>query len=390
MLSFCALWWGAVLVARAMGWSLAWAVSPPAAHAVTMVTSFMPLFMVGFLFTAGPKWLMLPEVEARSLLPSVTCIVIGWLLAIPGFHLSQVLAASGLACVSLGWSILTWRFVDMLRRSRAPDREHALLVACAAVVGVMALWLATLCLANGLEPGARSAAQLALWGFVVPMFVTVSHRMLPFFTASAIPRQEAWRPSWVLWVLTGLLWLQAPLAIAEHWWWPLPIWLRWLQAAVELPAAALLLWLVVHWGLLAAMRVRLLAMLHLGLVWLGAAFALAGVSHGLQAWSAGTLSLGLAPTHALTMGYLVTTLIAMTTRVASGHSGRALVADNPVWVMYWLAHCAAFLRVLAALWPTADMTLLLTAAAAWAAACIAWTCRYGNWFGRIRADGKPG
>ena len=115
---------------------------------------------------------------------------------------------------------------------------------------------------------------------------------------------------------------------------------------------------------------------------------LAALSHAAQAL--GGAGLGLAPLHALTMGYLGATLIAMSTRVAAGHSGRPLAADNVAWALYWCLQAGAVLRVGAALWPAADAPLLLASVAAWAAAATAWAWRYGGWLGRPRADGRPG
>ena len=45
------------------------------------------------------------------------------------------------------------------------------------------------------------------------------------------------------------------------------------------------------------------------------------------------------------MGYLGCTLIAMITRVASGHSGRPLAADNLAWTLYWGVQAATLLRL---------------------------------------------
>ena len=69
--------------------------------------------------------------------------------------------------------------------------------------------------------------------------------------------------------------------------------------------------------------------------------------------------LGLAPTHALSMGYLGATLIAMITRVAAGHSGRPLAADDLAWALYWTLQAATLLRVGAALWPAGAVPLIL-------------------------------
>ncbi len=355
-----------------------------------MTMGFMPLFMVGFLFTAGPKWLGLPEVDARTLAWPVACMVAGWMVVMLGFHSRSWVAAAGLTAVAVGWSLACLRFALLIARSRAPDREHASLVGVACGIGALCLWCASLSVLAQENLWLRSATQFALWGFVAPVFAVVAHRMLPFFTASAMPLLDAWRPQWLLWSLVGLLWLQAPLVVVELWAWPLPPAWRWAQAAVELPSSILLLGLAVRWGLLQSMRIRLLAMLHAGFVWLGVAFGLAGLSHVLMAVSNGELSLGFAPTHALTMGYLGGTLLAMVTRVSSGHSGRPLAADNPVWVMYWVLHLAAVLRVLAAVWTAGSSALVIVAALAWAGICVAWSLRYGNWYGRIRVDGKPG
>jgi uncharacterized protein involved in response to NO len=390
LLAASALWWALVLASPLAGIALPWAVPPPAAHGLLMSLGFMPLFIVGFLFTAGPRWLALPDVGAATLRTPVLAMVAGWLLALTGFHLATMLAAAGVTLVALGWSALVWRFVRLLRTSRAPDRLHATLVAVGCGIGALALWIAAMALAVGDVTAVRAATQLALWGFLAPVFATVSHRMIPFFTASALPQLDAWRPNALLWLMVAALWLQLPFALAELVWWPLPAAARWLQVTIEAPAAGLMLWLAWRWGLVQSLQIRLLAMLHAGFVWLGIALALAAVSHALMAASGDARSLGLAPLHALTMGYLGATLIAMITRVTAGHSGRALAADDLAWALYWTLQSAAVLRVAAALWPASAMPLTLAAATAWLLAALGWAWRYGGWLGRPRADGRPG
>jgi len=388
MLAISALWWALALATRQAGVMLPWAVPPPLAHGLFMATGFMPLFIVGFLFTAGPRWLGLPDVPARSLRDPVVAMLGGWALALAGFHLHDGLAALGVAGVAGGWSAVVLRFLRLLRASPATDQLHARVIAAAAAVGALALWAAAWSLAAGDVTGTRVATQVALWSCLAPIFATVSHRMIPFFTASALPLLDAWRPNWLLWVMLAVLAFCGAGAVAELLWWPLPAAVRWAQLAVEGPTAALMLWLAVRWGLVQSLKIRLLAMLHGGFVWLGLALALAALSHGLQA--VGAEGLGLAPTHALTMGYLGATLIAMITRVAAGHSGRPLAADDFAWALYWTLQAATLLRLGAALWPVAHAPLILLAAAAWAIATTGWAWRYGGWLGRPRADGRPG
>jgi len=151
-------------------------------------------------------------------------------------------------------------------------------------------------------------------------------------------------------------------------------------------------WLACVWGLVLSLKNRLLAMLHIGFLWLGLAFLLAGASHWL-AWRFGMGVLGLGPLHALTMGCLASLMLAMVTRVSSGHSGRALVADRTAWGLFWLLQIAVVLRIAAelpGLFGVAWVWLLPIAACLWATTMAVWAVRLGGWYGRLRADGRPG
>jgi uncharacterized protein involved in response to NO len=365
-------------------------VAPGEAHALLMGYGFIPLFFAGFLFTAGPKWLAVRGPEAAALRWPVAAMLIGWAAFIVGVHLHALLAAATLELVAFAWSALVLRFDALLRNSSVQDKTHPRIVNAAC--GAMALLLGVAAVGVALQQATlvRAATQAGLWGCVAVVYATVSHRMIPFFTASALPLLDAWRPMWLLWVLMAGLLFEAPFAAAELAWWPLPGALRVLQAAAEAPVSALLLWLAWRWGLVQSLKIRLLAMLHLGFLWLGVAFALNAVSHALMAATGGELSLGLAPLHALTMGFLGSTMVAMATRVSCGHGGRALAADDTVWRLFWVLQAAVVLRMLAALWPSAPAALLPAAALCWAVCMAGWALRYGRWFGRPRADGRPG
>ena len=391
VLALASLWWGVMLALRFAGIVVPWAVSPSTAHALLMVYGFMPLFFVGFLFTAGPRWLLLPPVAARSLVWPVAAMLSGWAVVWVGVHAWHGLAAAGLAMVALAMALLTARFARLVRQSRVPERDHAHIVLLGCVVLVLGLAGAAFAVAREHDALARAAAHAGLWGGAGLVFVSVSHRMIPFFTASALPALDAWRPRALLMIVVALVGVQSPWAAADA---LVPVagataWLV-LRAVVELAGGALLLWLAVRWGLVQSLRIRLLAMLHMGFFWLGVSLALAGVSHALMAASDGTLSLGLAPLHAFTMGYLGSTLVAMATRVVCGHGGRALVADNWVWAMFWTLQLAVLCRVVAALWPPASVPFTLAAALCWGLAVCAWALRYGRWLLRPRIDGQPG
>jgi len=390
MLALTALWWLLALVARDAGLALPWAVPPAVAHGLTFALAFMPLFMIGFLFTAGPRWLGLADATAGPLVRPVITMIAGWLVALVGYHASAQLAALGIAIVAAGWLVIQYRFWGFVRASVAKDQRHPRIVAVAMAIGALAMICAAIAIALGRFDHARAAIQFAIWGFLAPVFTTVSHRMIPFFSASAVPTLDSWRPYWLLNVMLATLAVSAAGAVGEVLWWPLPNAERVVLLAVQGPAALLMLWLAWRWGMVQSLRIRLLAMLHGGFVWFGLALALAACSQARMLWLGPEGSLGLAPLHALTMGYLSCTLIAMITRVAAGHSGRPLAADNIAWTLYLIVQAAVLLRVAAALWLAGATVLTLLAIVAWTAGCGGWALRYGNWLGRPRTDGRPG
>jgi uncharacterized protein involved in response to NO len=389
VLAAAGVWWACVQLDRAgVGLGLSYAVSPSLTHSAVMTFGFFPLFFSGFLFTAGPKWLGLAGPGARDILAPLLSSTAGWLLWLLAGHVNATLAVAALLMSLAGLVMVTMRYWRLVLASSAPDKVHAKAIAAALAAGCASLAGLALALLAGRYDLARACVLTGLWSFILVVYASVAHRMIPFFTSSALPMVDAWRPFWVLWLMLGLALFEATAVWMESLgasgsWWPL------VRGFIELAAAGMLVWLVFAWGIVQSLKVRLLAMLHLGFLWLGLGMALSGLSQ-LVLGLAGETLLPLAALHAVTMGCLGSLMLAMVTRVSCGHSGRALVADNAVWAMFWLLQAAVVLRVAAAL-PLAGSQLFVTAAAVlWAAVMITWGWRYGNWYGHPRADGRPG
>lgn len=382
-------WWAAVQVDRVSGlFGLTYAISPTLTHAAAMTLGFMPLFFAGFLFTAGPKWLGQQGPEAAAITPALVLQAAGWLLWLAGAHLHPGVAVAGALTASAGLALQIARFWRLLLASRVEDRVHASVVAIAGALG--AVCAAGLAVAVWLDvtPVALALVHTALWGFIVATYVAVAHRMIPFFTSGVLPMIEVWRPFWVLWLMLGAVVLEVGsvwLTLAG--WSDSAVW-HTTRGVLELAAGGVLVWLAWVWGLVQSLKIRLLAMLHVGFVWLGLSLCLSGASQLLLALGLPS-PIGLGALHALTMGFLGSTLLAMVTRVACGHSGRALVADATVWGLFWVLQAAVLLRIAGTL-PGASGLWLTAAALTWTAVVLVWGGRLVNWFGRPRADGRPG
>ena len=384
------LWWLWVQLAR-LGWLPPGplAVSPSLGHGVLMVHGFMPLFFIGFLFTAGPKWLGVAGPEARAVLPSVALQAIAWPLWLLGVHLSGWVAALALLLAAAGQALAGTRFLGLLRASEADDTAHARLVALGWTIGALSLLGLAAALVQDEPEAARRWLHTALWGFVALVYVTVVHRMVPFFTSSALPLVRLWRPMWVLHALVATVALKALgpwLTLAGL---DASIW-RAFEGFAMLVAGFVVLWLAFVWGLAQSLSIRLLAMLHLGFVWLGLGLLIDGVGQ-VWGWIGGVPLAPLAALHATTMGFLGSLMLAMVTRVSCGHGGRALLADRISWWAFLVLQLATLLRIATAVAPPQWVGgLAATTAGLWLLAVGPWGLRLLRWYGQVRPDGTPG
>ena len=374
-------WWAAALAARAGGAPLALASGLELArvHALVMIFGFFPLFIFGFLFTAGPRWLERPAPERRHYaVPAIVAAIAAWLL-LPTLAVSPGLAAFDVLVLLGAWGWMLGHFIVLILGSRVPDRLHAILAAAAIGIGLVGLAAARVWLLTGSERAAAAMEAVGIWGFLVPLFATVSHRMIPFFTANVVPRLVPWRPAWSLAALAGGAALHGALVLAglSNWTW-----------IVDAPVGAMALFAAWRWGFARSFGNRMLAMLHVAFVWFGVAWLLHALQSALVLAGAGHL--GLAPVHALAIGFLASLTFAMVSRVSCGHSGRSINADAVTWYAFITLQCAAVARVAADLWPGAYAPLLLAAATLWLACFAAWAWRYLPFYWRPRADGKPG
>ena len=359
-------------------WPLLTLFPPSLLHALLISCGVFPLFIFGFILTAGPRWQGAAELSQGDFLPPFVLLVCGWLLVWAALLWPHLLVV-GLALALGGWLAVALT-LTRLARYRATEREHIVFVATAAWLGAAGLASFMVFAAGGALLWARLGVSLAVWGFLLPVFLSVAHRMLPFFTSSSVRGYVVHRPAWALRVLLGASLAHGALTALEqaHWLW-LP----------DLPAmfvAGRLTWL---WWSRGAIENRMLAVLHVAFAWLGPAFALFALQSLLRDVLPGFL--GQAPLHALTLGFFASMLLGMASRVTMGHSGRPVAADEVMWRAFLMMQAAAVLRVLSELpaLPGAYKLMWLSSLL-WLGAFALWAWRYAPACWRPRADGKPG
>ena len=383
---------GSVAVLLSMAWwalELTWmrfglgtwpqpSIPPAYAHAMLMQYGLFPLFMFGFLLTVFPRWLHRPGLPPARYVPIAGCIFGGYVLANVGLLDLPYLLRLGFIVMLLGYLIGAWTLATVLRGSEDRD-DHARSCLLALSLGTLGLVAFLAYLFGGPGDCATLAIKLGTFGLLLPIFFTVTHRMLPFFSGNVARGYRVVRPRWSLplvWVL-----LLAHLLLD---WRGAPGWL-WL---IDVPLALVFAWHAMAWQPWKAMRPGLLVVLHLAFVWLPLAFVLYAVQDVVYA-SSGHLVLGRAPLHALAIGYFGSMLVAMVTRVTQGHSGRPLQMGAVPWLCFALLQMVALLRIRAELGGDTYLWLVI-AAYGWLLAFLPWVLRSAWIYLTPRVDGKLG
>jgi len=204
------------------------------------------------------------------------------------------------------------------------------------------------------SPAGQTLAIVAALHLASILITLIGGRIVPAFTRNWLQAHGAQRlPRSRAWLETGVFLATAAAGIAHA--------LGLLPAAgwLALLAGALHGLRLAGWRGLAAWPEPLLFVLHTAYAWLCAGYGLLGL--GLLGVL--PLSLGL---HALGVGAIAGMVLAVTTRVALGHTGRALHAAPLTVLAYTALLSALLLRLAAILMPAAAAPLLGLSAGAWA------------------------
>ena len=439
------LWWAGWLAAQRFGWVAMPQPSLPAGwlHAYVMQYQMLPSFVFGFLLTVFPKWLGLPEVPRWRYAPVGLGLFGGQLATLLGALGWEVGLLVGWLMTTAGWIAGLTTLAPLLWRQRGTT-WHARSCFAALVLGFIGLLCQGASLLGASPLWLFASIKIGSFGLLLPVYVTVAHRMFPFFAGAVVPGYTPWRPLWLLAAFWALIvahlmlelvhaypWLWATdlpllaLTATMCWrWWPKHMEVRVPQAqeaqarpkhmevrvpqAQEAQARPKHMEVPVPQAQEAQARAKdsalpqahdgqarqhthrpaLLTVLFIGLAWLPVAFALYS-AQSVAYFLTGVFWLGRAPAHALFIGFFGSVLIAMVTRVTQGHAGQALVLPRVAWFAFIAIQVVTVMRIIAEL--AADPLLWqVLAAVGWLVALAPWVARIGGIYLSPRVDGKAG
>lgn len=357
-------------------------VAPPAwGHGWLMLFGLFPWFVFGFAMTAVPNWTK-ARISRAWWIGAALPMIGGTLLLYAGFFTGRaVIAAGGLAHLA-GWAAGTVALARLVVASRSRDVQ-AIAIAVLLFVGGAASTLFLAGIVRGEAAWIAVAGSAGVWLFLLPLFLVVAHRLVPFFASRVLSGYAIYQPGFSLPFLGTACALHFGLESAGHAGW------TWVADA---PMAAWVGWLTWKWGLARSFRARLLAMLHVSLAVLSAALAVSSLA-SLAALAGMAGLFGRGPLHLLTVGYFTAMTLGMVSRVSLGHSGRALEADRLTWYGFLAIIGVGAVRALADFLPFAGLprsVLLAVSGVAWVAVAGAWAARFVPMYLSARPDGRPG
>lgn len=335
-------------------------------HAHEMVFGFAAAVVIGFLFTAGKNWTGIQTPQGA------------WLGALVGvWLLARVLMWTGPAWAAIAADVAllplcSLSFFLILRRAKS-QRNYGLAIALG-VMGALNIGFHAAALSGRIDWSLHAAE--AATGLVTIFVTVIGGRVIPMFTANAIPgvRIRRWQivERGVI-VLTLLATLAAALQAPA-----------WLTAVLALGAAAAHGTRLYGWDPLRTWRKPIVSILHVAYAFLPIGFLL------VAAASAGWLDRSTA-LHALTVGVIGCAIIAMVTRTALGHTGRRLETGRMEHLAYLFMTLAAVVRVAGPLWlPTYKPEAVALAGALWVLSLVLYVIKYAPFLTRPRIDGKEG
>lgn len=363
-------------------WLAAWAglvpapawLSPMLWHAHEMIFGFAMAAVAGFLLTAAPTWTNSRPVTGAPL----AALAALWLAGRVAMALAGVLPPFFVAVVDVSFLLVLAAVVAHPILAARQVRNFGFPVVLAALAGANLVAQRD---ALGLAPGLAPRALHGGVDLAIVLITLVGGRITPSFTANAFRKAGSDAPvrTWP-WLDRAAITAVVAYGVADLLLPRTPA-----SGALALAAALGIAARMSGWQTRRTLGDPLLWSLHLGYAWVALgllAVALADLT-GAIPWTIGL--------HALTTGAIGTMVLAVTTRVALGHTGRPLVAPRAATAAYLLVSAGALVRTLGALaFPDAYLNVLAVAALLWSGAYALFLAHYAPILLRPRVDGREG
>ena len=340
-------------------------------HSHEMVFGFVPAVIAGFLLTAVRNWTGQPTPTGFALAGLAVLWITARILVLTGPGLlATITDVAFLPAVGVAIGLPIWRSKNV--------RNYKILVVLSLLT--MANLVYHLAALGVLPYTFTRTAMIAALDIITLLMAVVGGRVIPAFTANAVPGAKLHqRP--LLDVASFAPLILIFVAGVLNYWYALPNW-AWLTILVLAVLTQTARWLL--WKPQVTWRNPLLLMLPVAYLWIPLSLAMRALA------VIGTIPPAVA-IHALTLGAISGLILAMMMRSTLGHTARALTAGPFEITAFGLVQLAAITRVSAGFAkPVFYQDTVMLSAILWSLAFGAFLIRYAPMLCRSRHDGKPG
>ncbi len=331
----------------------------PLWHSHELLLGFAMAAVAGFSLTAVANWTGRPAIHGQPL----AWLVISWLAGRLAMLLSGWLPAGPVFLLDMLFPVLLALLLGREIIGARSRRNYPLVAIMLVVVALNALyhlgamqWL----------PGQDRLAIYLLIHTLLILVTIISGRIVPSFTGNWLRMQgQTQMPVNNELVNKSALWLTILVGLSAGFVPAHP-----LTGLLAFAAALVHGFRLIRWKGFATTSNPLLFVLHAAYLWLPIGYTLLGCS--VFGW----LFTPTTALHALTMGAIGSIVLAVTTRVALGHTGRPLHASRLTVLAYWVFMLAVLLRVLGPLSGSNYMLMIDLSALGWMLAFAIFTWVY--------------
>ena len=344
----------------------------PTVHAYMLTFAVFSQFFFGFLYTMFPRFLSMPEIQREQYLPLF--LLLNSFIVL--FTISIYSESSLTAVTAIGMFVAYWLIIRVLwqlyQQSSVTERFDVNWIMISLATGTVSHLLFLL---GFIGTESTSISLLALnSGFFLYLFmliITLSQKMIPFFTEGKVKEYKANRSRYFLHSLAGLLFLKVIFTSSS------------VNSYGLIDGALFVITFreLVKWNLPIRKVEAILWVLYLSLIWIPVGFLLFfidGFGQLIPGYSGWIFEK--TPLHALGIGYFTTILIGFSTRIILGHAGQKPTADYFAIMLFCLVQIVVVIRLATGFILNIETQLyteMITASALlWLGLFILWSQRY--------------
>ncbi len=341
-------------------------------HAYALIFAVFTQFFTGFLFTMFPRFLSTPAVERHRYVRIFLLLNAAAVTFALAAFVAKPLAAAAAVGLFAAYVLICRELMAQNAQSEVLNRRDTNWILALFAVGALSNGLFLLALFDsGFPLAARWAVQIGFFLYLFMVVLTLSQKMIPFFTENKVAGYRANVGRYLLplvFLLLAVKVVLTSLALDRY------------GFAVDFLLFALTARELIRWRLPLFQVDAMLWVLYLSLLWVPVGFLLFFLDSLGQFLAVGEgIIFERVHLHVLALGYFTTIFVGFGSRIVLGHAGEKPRADAFTIGLFVLVQVLVMVRVAAGLSLNADARLYVDLIIA---SVLLWLLLFGLWVKR--------